>query len=124
MLQPDVKFLEAYMQAWNDHDADKIMSMMTGDCIFEAGGGSAPNGTRHEGADAVRARVESVWKDIPDVHFADGKNFVSGDRGCSEWVFKGTRLNGAKLEMAGTDHFTFKDGKIWIKSSYLKNVSS
>jgi ketosteroid isomerase-like protein len=124
MSHPDVKFLEEYTQAWNNHDADAIMGMMASDCIFETGGGMAAFGTRHQGADIVRQRFEEVWKDIPDVQFADGKHFVSGDRGCSEWIFKGTRPDGTKMEMAGTDHFTFKGGKIWIKSSYLKNVST
>lgn len=33
--------LESYSEAWNQHDIDAIMSMMTEDCIFESGGVSA-----------------------------------------------------------------------------------
>lgn len=53
-----VEFLEAYGEAWNDHDPDWIMAALTEDCIFETGGGESAWGDRHEGADAVRARVE------------------------------------------------------------------
>lgn len=120
---PDVAFLERYAKAWNDHDIDAIMGAMTEDCIFESGGGSDPWGTRYQGAEAVRARSEAVWQELPDVQFAEGRHFVCRDRGCSEWIFEATRPDGSKMEMAGCDHFTFKDGKIWIKSSYLKNVS-
>lgn len=123
MTTPDVIFLEKYAQAWNNHDADLIMAMMTPDCIFETGGGTDPSGTKYQGAKEVRQRVEDVWADIADVQFEDRKHFASGDRGCSEWIFTGTRPDGTKMRMAGCDLFTFKDDKIWIKSSYLKNVT-
>ena len=118
---PTVAFLEAYGDAWNDHDADRIMAAMTEDCVFETGGGAAPWGTRFEGAAAVRARFEEVWRDIPDVRFDDARHFVSGDRGCSEWTLRGTTTDGKTVEVAGCDLFTFRGGKILIKSSYLKN---
>jgi ketosteroid isomerase-like protein len=120
---PDIAFLEAYAQAWNDHDIDAIMNAMSEDCIFETGGGSNAWGTRFEGAEVVRERFKAVWEDLPDVEFANSRHFVSGDRGCSEWIFKATRPDGTRMEMAGCDLFTFKDGKIWIKSTLLKNVS-
>lgn len=119
--RPTVAFLEAYADAWNAHDIDRIMAAMTEDCVFETGGGKDPWGTRHEGADSVRARFCEVWETLPDVRFDDARHFVSGDRGCSEWVFRGTRADGTPVEMAGCDLFTFRGGKIWIKSSYLKN---
>ena len=118
---PTIEFLEAYGEAWNDHDADRIMAAMTDDCAFETGGGEAAWGDRYEGAAAVRARVEQVWRDIPDVSFDEARHFVSGDRGCSEWVLRGTRTDGKKVEVAGCDLFTFRDGKILVKSSFLKS---
>lgn len=55
------------------------------------------------------------------MHFTDGEHFVSGDRGCSEWVFHGTRPDGKKGEMMGCDLFTFRGDKIYLKNSLLKN---
>jgi ketosteroid isomerase-like protein len=46
---------------------------------------------------------------------------VAGDRGVSEWVFTGTMANGRTVEVNGCDLFTFRNGKIAVKSSYLKN---
>jgi len=94
---------------------------MSDDCIFETGGGESPWGDRHEGAVDVRARVQEVWRDIADVSFDDARHFVSGDRGCSEWILRGTRTDGATVEVAGCDLFTFRDGKIQVKCSFLKN---
>jgi len=117
---PTVALLESYGDAWNNHDADRIMAAMTEDCVFLTGGGAAPWGTRHEGAAEVRARFEEVWRDIPDVRFDDARHFVSGDRGCSEWMLRGTRPDGTAVEIAGCDLFTFRGTKIRIKDSYLK----
>ena len=113
--------LRAYSEAWNDHDIDRIMDFMTEDCVFETGGGSERFGTRYEGYTEVKKRFIEVWTDIPDVHFEELALFVQGDQGCSEWTFKGTRLDGAPIEIDGCDLFTFRCGKIYSKRSYLKN---
>ena len=115
-----VKDLEEYSAAWNAHDIDKIMQYMTDDCIFETGGGSERYGTRHVGFDNVRQRFIEVWTDIPDVRFENPLHFVQGDNGCSEWTIIGTRPDGSAMELDGCDLFTFRDGKIYAKRSYLK----
>jgi len=113
--------LENYATAWNAHDIDAIMAYMTDDCIFEPGGGPERYGTRFEGFETVKARFIEVWTELPDVQFENGKHFLQGDRGCSEWTLTATRPDGGKLEIDGCDLFTFVDGKIRVKASYLKN---
>ena len=114
--------LERYANAWNEHDIDNIMSMMTDDCVFLTGGGKEHYGTRVEGFDNVKQRFIEVWTDIPDVHFKNGQHFVDGNRGCSHWTFCGTRSNGDAIEIDGCDLFTFVNNKIKIKDSYIKIV--
>ena len=120
MRQVDVKFLQDYADAWNNHDIDSLMGCMTDDCIFETGGGAEPWGTRFQGLVMVRERFESVWKDVPDAQWSQCRHFVSGDRGLSEWLFTGSASDGMSIEIQGCDVFTFRDGKISIKSTYLK----
>ncbi|MGI9319379.1 MAG: nuclear transport factor 2 family protein [bacterium] len=117
----NIDALQEYSDAWNDHDIDRIMSYMTEDCIFETGGGGEKYGTRFEGHDAVRERSIEVWTDIPDVRFENASHFVQGDNGCSEWTLIGTRKDGIKIEIDGCDVFTFENGKIKSKRSYIKN---
>ena len=119
----NIKELEDYSDAWNAHDIDRIMAYMTDDCIFETGGGAERYGTRFEGFDAVRSRFIEVWTDIPDVRFENPLHFVQGDHGCSEWTFIGTRPDGAAIEIDGCDIFTFENGKIKSKRSYIKQRS-
>jgi ketosteroid isomerase-like protein len=46
---------------------------------------------------------------------------VSGDRGLSEWLVTGTASDGRKVEVNGCDLFTFRGGKIALKSSFFEN---
>jgi steroid delta-isomerase-like uncharacterized protein len=116
-----VEFLQAFAHAWNRHDVDDLMSFMTDDCVFESSAGEEQCGTRFEGAQAVRIGYAKAWETLPDATWADAQHFVSGNRGVSEWIFSGTQADGKRVEVAGCDIFTFRDGKIAIKNSYRKN---
>jgi taurine dehydrogenase small subunit len=106
---------------WNKRDVDVLMAFMADDCVFETAGGPDVCGTRYIGRDRVRAGFENVFAKFPDVQFHDARHFVAGNRGVSEWTFTGTASDGRVVEVNGCDIFTFRDGKIVLKSSYLKN---
>ena len=114
-------FLAAFAAAWNRHDADALMEFMTDDCVFDASAGPEVDGTHYAGRDAVRAGYVDVWTNFPDAHWGNDRHAVFGDRGLSEWVFTGTRLDGARFEVRGCDLFTFRDGLIAVKDSFRKN---
>ena len=116
-----VEFLQAFADAWNRHDVEDLMSFMTDDCIFESSAGDQACGTRYEGVDAVRKGYAKAWEDFPDAQWNDAHHFVKGNRGVSEWIFTGTHADGKRVEVAGCDIFTFRDGRIVIKNSYRKN---
>jgi len=115
------KLLAAFADAWNRHDVDLLMSMMTDDGVFEASGGNEVNGERHEGKEAVRAAFAAVFAQYPDARWGNARHFVTGDRGVSEWTFTGTMRDGRRVEVTGCDLFTFRDGKIAVKNSFRKN---
>ena len=113
--------LQAFAEAWNRHDVDALMSFMSHDCVFEASAGPEACGTRYVGSEAVRAGYAEVWATFPDARWDDARHFVFGDRGLSEWTFRGTRRDGTRVEVHGCDLFTFREGKITLKNSYRKN---
>ena len=115
------KLLEAFADAWNRHDLNDLMSMMTTDCVFEASGGNTVDGERHQGQQVVRAAYAAVFEQYPDAHWGGARHFVTGDRGVSEWTFTGTLKDGKRVEVAGCDLLTIRDGKIAIKNSFRKN---
>jgi steroid delta-isomerase-like uncharacterized protein len=113
--------LERFADAWNRHDLDALMSMMTDDCVFEASAGPDADGQRHDGAPAVRAAFAAVFETFPDAHWANPRHFLAGRRGVSEWTFTGTHKDGRYVEVTGCDLFTLREGRIAVKNSYRKN---
>jgi ketosteroid isomerase-like protein len=117
-----VETLAAIADAFNQHDADAVMSFFTDDCVFEPPRGPEPCGRRLVGKDAVREGVSARFAGIPDVHYGESTHWVLGDRGVSEWTLTGTTTDGERLELRGCDLWTFRDGKVLKKDSYWKMV--
>ena len=115
------ELLAAFGDAWNRHDIDALMSMMTDDCVFEASSGGDVNGEKHQGFQAVQAAYVAVFAQYPDANWGNARHWVDGDRGVSEWIFTGTRSDGTRVEVNGCDLFTFRGGKIAVKDSFRKN---
>lgn len=116
-----VATLEAFSAAWNRHDIDALMSFMTDDCVFQTAAGPDACGARHVGRDAVRKAFPAAWIASPDAQWRNGKHFVQGDFGVSQWTFTGTAADGSRIESDGVDIFTFRDGKIAVKNVFRKN---
>lgn len=114
-------FLQSFADAFNAHDVDAIMAHMTDDCIFQASAGPDADGQKFAGEKAVRKAFADVFMNFADARWSNAKHFIAGSRGVSEWVFTGTKTDGAKVEVKGCDLFTFRDGKIAVKNSYRKN---
>ncbi|WP_378942563.1 nuclear transport factor 2 family protein [Mesorhizobium sp. ANAO-SY3R2] len=113
--------LASLFDAFNRHDIDGIMRFFAEDCIFNAVGGPEVHGTRFEGSEAIATAFSSVWKAMPDAHWAHHGHFVQGDRAVSEWTFSGTNADGSRVEAEGCDLFTLRDGKIVRKQAFRKN---
>jgi ketosteroid isomerase-like protein len=116
-----LELLERFADAWNRHDLDALMSMMTTDCVFEASAGPQVDGQRSEGQQAVRAAYAAVFDAFHDAYWANPRHFVAGNRGVSEWTFTGTHKDGRGVEVNGCDLITFDGGKIAVKNSYRKS---
>ena len=116
-----IALLTSFAEAWNRHDLDALMSMMTDDCVFEASGGLDVSGQRIEGQEAVRQSFAAVFERFSDARWDDTEHFVHGNIGVSRWTFRGTLASGQRVEVTGCDFLTLRDGKIAVKNSYRKN---
>jgi steroid delta-isomerase-like uncharacterized protein len=114
--------LQGFLDAFNDHDVEAIMSFFAEDCVLDMPRGPAPGGLRLVGKEQVREGIQSRFDGIPDIHYGDDRHFVCGDRGVSEWTIRGTQRSGERIEVRGCDLFEFADGKISRKDSYWKIV--
>jgi taurine dehydrogenase small subunit len=113
--------LDEMFAAFNAHDAAKVVSLMTEDCVFETAVGPEEHGARHVGRAAVKTAFENVWAAMPDVRWDVTGHFVAGDRAVSEWVFRATRADGGRIEVEGCDLFTLRDGKVSVKRAFRKD---
>jgi ketosteroid isomerase-like protein len=117
-----VEMLQGLAAAFNAHDLDAVMSFFAEDPVLEMPRGPHPWGRRLQGQEEVRAGLASRFAGIPDVHYGDDAHWVSGNRGCSEWLLTGTTTDGERVEVRGCDLFEFRDDKILRKDSYWKIV--
>lgn len=117
-----IETLQRLVDAFNAHDLDAVMGFFADDPVLELPRGPHPWGRRFQGREAVRAGLASRFAGIPDVHYGDDRHWVSGDRGCSEWLLTGTTLQGERVEVRGCDLFEFRGDKIARKDSYWKLV--
>ena len=109
--------VERFNDAFNRHDVDAVMALMTDDCVFEST--SPPHGERLEGQAAVRAFWERFFTSSPTSHFETEEIFAAGDRCVVCWQH--TWRNGdAQGSVRGVDVITVRDGKVAEKLAYVK----
>jgi ketosteroid isomerase-like protein len=120
----NVQTLEAITDAFNRHDVDAIMSFFSDDSTFDAPRGPDPYGTRYVGKDAIAGAFPARFEGLPDVRYHDGRHFVSGDRGSSEWLLTGTTPDGIRVEVRGCDLWEFRGDEVVRKDSNWKFVEA
>ena len=122
-MTPDalLGLMEEHIAAWNEHDLDRLMSLFSDDCVFEASGGEAVTGERFVGRAAVRTAFAGVLESMPDAHWGGGRHrVIDAGYSVSEWTLTGTFTDGRSLEVNGCDFLTVRDGLIVLKNSYRK----
>jgi len=108
-----------FIDAFGRGDVDAVMAQVTQDCVFEATG-PAPDGVRHEGADAVRAVWAQLFAETRDPLFTEEEHFVAGDRGLLRWTYSWVDDDGTPGHVRGVDVLRFRNGLVCEKFSYVK----
>lgn len=116
-------FLDRFADAWNHHDVEGILSMMTDDCVMYMSAGPDADGLKLSGKSAIRASIEQAFKGLPDARWNGATHFIAGDRGVTQWTFTATRPDGSKIRSVGCDVFVFRDGLVAVKDSYRKQTT-
>ena len=117
-----VATLKAFLDAFNRHDLDAIMTFFVDDCVFDAPRGPQRWGRRYVGKEAVREGLGARFTGIPDVHYGEDRHWLAGEHGVSEWRLTGTSVSGVRIDVQGCDLFEFHGGQIVRKDSYWKIV--
>jgi ketosteroid isomerase-like protein len=110
--------IERFNDAFNRHDVDAVMALMTEDCVFD-NTRPPPEGERFIGQEAVRAYWEAFFRRSPRAHFETEEIFAAGDRCVVRWRYTWIREGKAGHER-GVDIFRVQGGKVAEKLSYVK----
>ena len=112
MVDP-LEIVEAFGAAWDAHDLDAALALVTDDCVFDSTG-PAPDGHRCVGRAELRAAWEPVFAD-PTSRFDEEETFAVGDRVVQRWRYT---WDGGHVR--GIDVFRIRDGRVAEKLSYVK----
>lgn len=115
---PTHAVVERFNEAFNHHDVDAIMGLMTDDCVFE-NTRPAPNGERLVGQVAVRQAWEELFRRSPQARFEAEELFACGDRCVVRWTYHWAR-DGEAGHVRGVDLFRVRGGRVAEKLSYVK----
>lgn len=111
--------IERFHAAFNQHDVDGMMALMTDDCVFE-NTFPAPDGTRYEGQAEVRAFWEEFFRASPRAVIEPEELFVAGERAVMRWRYRWNAVDGGIGYVRGVDVFRVRDGNVAEKLSYVK----
>lgn len=115
-----IELLKGFLEAFNRHDLDAIMSYFADDCVFYMPRGAKPRGDRFAGKREVREGLAKRFEGIPDAHYGDDRHWLCDDFGVSEWTLTGTSTTGRPIEVRGVDLLEFAEGRIIRKDSFWK----
>jgi steroid delta-isomerase-like uncharacterized protein len=122
--------IDAYNDAWNAHDVQRIGSMHAPDMVFE----NHTAGERAEGEDAL-AHIAKIFESWPDIEFKTRRMYVREDLVVQEWTASATHVkplsrgeivaepSGRRIEWDGMDVIPFERGKVKRKDVYSDSVS-
>jgi ketosteroid isomerase-like protein len=114
-----IKTIERFNDAFNRHDVDDIMALMTDDCVFESTS-PTPDGGRFQGQKAVRAVWQELFAGSPQASFDTEKIFATRDGCVVRWIYHWVGSDGQPGHIRGVDLFRMRDGKVAEKLSYVK----
>jgi ketosteroid isomerase-like protein len=113
-----VSTVERFNAAFNLHDVDAIMALMTEDCIFDDTR-PAPDGTEYRGAEAVRARWTAFFERSPHARFETEALIALGEYCVARWTYHWVR-DGQAGYVRGVDVLRVREGRVSEKRSYVK----
>ncbi|WP_054895779.1 nuclear transport factor 2 family protein [Pseudomonas sp. NBRC 111137] len=112
--------LDEIIAAFNNHDADAVVSFFAPEGVMLSPAGKEDVGTTLRGRDTIRAALAKRFADSPDIQWTEGKNWIIGNKALSEWRVRGTAPGGANIDIVGCDLWEFEDGLIVKKDTYYK----
>ena len=108
-----------FNEAFNHHDVEGMMQLMSEDCIFE-NTKPAPDGAVYSGKEAVTQFWQDFFRESPNAQIKIEEILGSGIRCVMRWRYDWVDPAGKKDHIRGVDIFQVKNGFISEMLSYVK----
>lgn len=108
-----------FNDAFNKHDVEGMMKLMSDDCVFE-NTDPAPDGTTFSGKEAVTQFWQNFFRESPQAHIDIEEIFGLGSRCIMRWKYNWVDTAGGQGYVRGVDVFKVSEGLISEKFSYVK----
>ncbi|KPL83760.1 hypothetical protein SE15_00365 [Thermanaerothrix daxensis] len=118
-VEAATRLVLAFNEAFNRHDVDAMMALMSEDVVFE-NTSPAPDGSVYHGKEAVTRFWEEFFRQSPQAHIEIEEIFGMGFRCVMRWRYTWVDASGAAGHVRGVDIFRIKEGRICEKLSYVK----
>ena len=120
-----IALLDEIQDGFNRRDVDAILSHFVEDCEWlMARGPRAPEGRRCIGKPEIGEVLRSRYQQIPDMRWEEMRHWIFGPtKALSEWVVRGTPVDGEDFAYLGCDLWEFRDGYVTKKDTYWKYIA-
>ena len=118
-IESAMRIVLAFNEAFNRHDVEGMMQLMSDDCLFEDTT-PAPNGTVYRGKETVTKFWQNFFRESPKAHIEIEEIFGLGNHCIMRWRYEWVEELGAQGHIRGVDIFKIRDGFISEKLSYVK----
>ena len=99
MAKPTI--LDAWASAWSAHDLQRVLSLVTDDCVYDDVALDVVN----RGRDQLRAFGDAFLAGVPDLKVELKESFATENKAAVEWLMSGTH-----------------SGRYWDQSGFLKQL--
>lgn len=103
---------EQYLEAWNDHDIDRLLEFFTDDCVYE----DVALGRINKGKEELRKFAEETFETFPDFGVVDERGVFGASHGrfASEWTMSGTHEGDQPGFPATHKRFSVRGGSVAV----------
>jgi ketosteroid isomerase-like protein len=116
-----LKLIQEFLDAWGRADVDKLMTIMSDDCVYLASLGPEP-GKTYSGRENLRQGFTEMTTTETELETREGRIWVSGDHAFAEWSYDETGDDGLVVEIRGLDVIHIVEGKIKSIDAYRKTT--
>lgn len=114
----------AFLAPWNAHDIEGVMATLPATFSWHFPAGTTPRGTVHSGADGMREALRTLFRTVPDLHYAIVDLHPGPDHLVMEVLVTGHNAEtGQALNFQACDIVLFDGDTPREKRSYRKVVT-